>query len=286
MKLHNLVFVTAILFIGCGKSEQSRTPVARIDSETLTLEEIAARFDSTRAVSDAQIHAYVQRWITDELLYREALRRGLDQRPHIAAQLEDIRRQLVINALLEEEVYSGKPEELSERDVRTYYDEHRNEFILTNDVVLVSFVLFGDRETANAFRLSVLRGTPWSQALQAIRQDPAQRGTILAVIDSAYFTQQTLVPVELWRAAMGIGIQNPSFPIRTDEGFSVLIVWKLARQGQIAELPYVESDIRSRLTIERRRKRYDALLENLRARHAVEVLVAPGVPDTSKHQGE
>jgi len=85
---------------------------------------------------------------------------------------------------------------------------------------------------------------------------------------------------------MGIGIQNPSFPIRTDEGFYVLMVWKLARQGQIAELPYVESDIRSRLTIERRRKRYDALLENLRARHAVEVLVAPGVPDTSKHQGE
>jgi peptidyl-prolyl cis-trans isomerase C len=286
VKLHNLAIVAAILFIGCGKSEQSRTPVARIDSETLTLEEIAARFDSTRAVSDAQIHAYVQRWITDELLYREALRRGLDQRPHIAAQLEDIRRQLVINALLEEEVYSGKPEEISERDVRQYYDDHRNEFILTNDVVLVSFVLFGDRETANAFRLSILRGTPWSQALQVLRRDPAQRGTILAVIDSAYFTQQTLVPVELWRAAMGIGIQNPSFPIRTDEGFYVLMVWKLARQGQIAELPYVESDIRSRLTIERRRKRYDALLENLRARHAVEVLVAPGVPDTSKHQGE
>jgi hypothetical protein len=286
VKLHNLVIVAAILFIGCGKSEQSRTPVARIDSETLTLEEIAARFDSTRAVSDAQIHAYVQRWITDELLYREALRRGLDQRPHIAAQLEDIRRQLVINALLEEEVYSGKPEEISERDVRQYYDDHRNEFILTNDVVLVSFVLFGDRETANAFRLSVLRGTPWSQALQVLRRDPAQRGNILAAIDSTYFTQQTLVPVELWRAAMGIGIQNPSFPIRTDEGFYVLMVWKLARQGQIAELPYVESDIRSRLTIERRRKRYDALLENLRARHAVEVLVAPGVPDTSKHQGE
>lgn len=286
MKLHSLVVFTAILLVGCGKSEPSKTPVARIDSETLTLEDIVARFDSTRDVSDAQVHSYVQRWITDELLYREAVRRGLDQRPDITTKLQDIRRQLVINALLEEEVYSGTPEAISNDDVRQYYDEHRHEFILTSDVVLISFALFLDRETANGFRLAVLRGTPWSQALQAIRQDPAQRGNLVSSIDSLYFTQQTLVPAELWRAAMGIGLQNPSFPIRTEEGFYVLTVWKLARQGQTAELPYVEKEIRSRLTIERRRKRYDRLLENLRARHAVEVFVSPGVRDTSKQQGE
>lgn len=282
MKLRSLLALTAVVLIGCGKREPPRTPVARIDAETLTLEDIAARFDTTRDISDAQMQAYVQRWITDELLYREAVRRGLDQQAHIAAQLQDIRRQLVINALLEEEVYTGKPEEISSDDVRRYYEEHRNEFILTNDVVLVSFVLFLDRETANAFRLAVLRGTPWSEALQAIRQDPALRGAIVSSIDSMYFTQQTLVPVELWRAAMGIGIQSPSFPIRTEEGFYVLMVWRMGRQGQFAELPYVESEIRSRLTIERRRKLYDRLLENLRARHAVEVFVAPGVRDTSQ----
>lgn len=286
MKLRSLLTFTVIVLVGCGKSEPPKTPVARIDSETLTLEDITARFDSTHGVSDAQIHSYVQRWIIDELLYREAVRRGLDQRADIATRLQDIRRQLVINALLEEEVYSGKPEAISDDDVRRYYDEHRNEFVLTSDVVLISFVLFLDRETANAFRLAVLRGTPWSQALQAMRQDPAQSGNIVSSIDSMYFTQQTLVPAELWRAAMGIGIQNPSFPIRTEEGFYVLMVWKLARQGQLAELPYVEKEIRSRLTIERRRKLYDQLLENLRARHAVEVFVTPGIRDTSKQQGE
>jgi hypothetical protein len=284
VKRRNLLWVAIVLLIGCGKSEPPKTPVARLDTETLTLEDIAARFDSGRGLSQAQLHAYIQRWITDEMLFREAIRRGLDRQPAIATQLEDIRRRLVINALLEQEVYTASSTESSAEDVRGYYEDHKNEFLLTNDVVLASFALFLDRESANAFRFALLRGTPWSQAFQSL--DATQRASVVSSVDSMYFTQQTLIPVELWRTAMGIGVNNPSFPVRTEEGFYILIVWNIARRGQHADIAYVEREIRNRLTIERRRKLYDALVENLRAKHAVEVFVAPGLRDTTKHQGE
>jgi hypothetical protein len=244
------------------------------------MEAIRSRFDSARGVSDAQVSTYIQQWITDEMLYREAVRRGLDKLPSIATQLEDVRRRLVINALMDTEIYGAQSAASTPEEVAAYYEEHRAEFILTNDVVMVSFALFAERDAANQFRSTVLRGTPWGTAVQ----DPTHGATILALIDSTYFTQQTLFPPELWRAATGIGAGSPSFPIRTDDGYYVLLVWRYARQGQQAELAYVEPEIRNRLAIQRRQANYDSLLENLRARYAVELLVDE--PDTTTQDNE
>ncbi len=269
----------ALACIGCGERTPPETPVARVDGQTLTLEHIRARFDSARGVSDAQVHGYLQQWITDEMLYREAVRRGLDKQPSLAARLEDVRRQLVINALMDQEIYNAQTAASASGEIAAYYEEHKSEFILTNDVVLVSFTLFAERDEANQFRSAVLRGTPWGTAVR----DSIQGTAILARIDSTYFTQQTLFPPELWRAARGIGTGSPSFPIPTDEGYYVLVVWRYARQGQQAELAYVEPEIRSRLAIQRRQARFDSLLENLRARHTVEILVEP---DTATPENE
>ena len=67
------VIAVLLLLWGCQKPQAARTPVARIDNQTLTLEEIEARFDSSQALSQAQVHEYIQRWLIDELLYRESL---------------------------------------------------------------------------------------------------------------------------------------------------------------------------------------------------------------------
>jgi len=270
-----LLVLGSFVAAGCGEREVPPTPVARVDNQTLTLEDITARFDSARGASDAQVHTYIQQWITDELLYGEAVRRGLDQQTAIATQLDDIRRQLIINALLERDIYTPQTAESSAEEINEYYTIHRSEFMLSGDVVLVSFALFTERDLANQFRSAVLRGAAWNTALDAARE------TALGRVDSTYFTQQTLFPPELWRTAVGIGVGSPSFPVRTDDGYYVLLVWKHARLGQQADLAYVEKEIRSRLAIQRRRVMFNTLLENLRAQHSVELLVSPEQPDTA-----
>ncbi len=96
---------------------------------------------------------------------------------------------------------------------------------------------------------------------------------ILARVDSTYYTQSTLMPVELWRVASASTKPEPSFPVRTNEGFYIVITWKLNHQGQVADRAYVEKDIQSRLTIERRRRALDAMIETLRSKHAVEFML-------------
>jgi hypothetical protein len=269
-----------LFVVGCGRKDSSQQTLARIDDRTLTLEDVKARLDSSRGVTPAQVGEYTRRWINDEILYREALRRGLDNTEAARFQLEDIRRQLAINALLQEEVYSEKLQQFTADEVSQYYSVHSKEFTLSTDVALVSSVLFRDRDPANAFRTTVLKGIPWRQAISQVLLDPQQSSQIVAKIDSTYYTQNTLQPSELWRVAAASAKPEPSFPIRTNEGNYVLIVWKFARQGQTADLAYVENEIRSRLTIERRRRALTALVETLRSKHTVEYLLTEE-PDTS-----
>lgn len=269
------------MLTGCQSGGSSHTPVARIDNETLTLEALRAQFDSSKGVSEAQAQEYIRRWINNEILYREAIRRGLDKNETVVSRFEEARRQLVINALLEEEIYNEKSLESAPEEIGGYYQQHLHEFAVPADVAQVSFVLFSNRDAANAFRTAVLRGTPWSDALKQMRSDLEQAASIVAGVDSAYHTQATLVPAELWRVAAASMRAEPSFPIRTNDGFYILSVWKFMRKGQTADIQYVEQEIRGRLAIERRQRMLDSLMENLRAKHTVQILFKSGDGDTA-----
>lgn len=274
-----------LVIVGCQKPQQPRTPIARIDSRTLTLEEIEARFDSSRGISQAQVHEYVQRWLTDELLYQEAVRRGLDQTEDLDRRLEDIRRQLAINALLEREIFNISTEESAKEELRSYYEGNRSEFLLTQDVALVSFVFFRERDAASAFRTKVMRGTSWSEATNQLFADPQLALSVVMRADSSYYTAATLLPSELWRVVASGTRQEPSFPVRTDEGYCVVIVWKYTRRGETAELAYVGDEIRSRLAINRRQETMDKLLENLRSKHVVQIFISSVPQDTLSLRG-
>ncbi|HTY36036.1 MAG TPA: peptidyl-prolyl cis-trans isomerase, partial [Bacteroidota bacterium] len=261
------------VFAGCGRKDSGQRPVARLDDQTLTLDDVRARLDSTRGVTEAQVGEFARRWINDELLYKEALRRGLDNKDSFRASVEEAKRQLAINALLQDEVYTDKTADSSPEEISQYYAAHLREFVLPTDVALVSFLLFADRDAANSFRTSVLKGASWSQVVKQTLEDPKLASAVLAKVDSTYFNQNTLLPVELWRVAVASGKPEPSFPVHTDEGSYILIVWKLGRQGQTADQAYVENEIRTRLTIERRRQALVGLIERLRSKHAVELMV-------------
>ncbi len=281
MRRSNVVLAfVVVLLAGCGTKDSGQRAVARIDDRTLTLEDVRARLDSTRGVTSAQVGEFARRWINDELLYREAVRRGLDNKEAVRAQVEEAKRQLAINALLQDEIYTQSSVESTPEEIGQYYSAHNKEFTLPTDVALVSYLLFTDRDAANAFRTVVLKGTPWAQAVRQTMADPKLSSVILATMDSAYYTQSTLLPVELWRVASASTKQEPSFPVHTDEGSYILMVWKLSRQGRIADLAYVEREIRSRLAIDRRRRALEGLIERLRSKHAVELMVSDQV-DTS-----
>ncbi|MEM7665214.1 MAG: peptidylprolyl isomerase [Pseudomonadota bacterium] len=99
-------------------------PVSRqIDVDRSTQEQLALRFERTmgRAPTDAELDAQIERFVRDEVLYREALRLGLDQGDAV------VRRRLVskMDMSASAAAEAAIPDEAT---LRAFYDQNRGRY--------------------------------------------------------------------------------------------------------------------------------------------------------------
>lgn len=257
---------------GCSRDKQQKPYVARVDQSFLTEEELAAVHDSLGDVR-AQTRDYINEWIDTELLYQEAVRQGLAETESLRRQLEITRKRLAVGALLNRNLYAEDTADVSEDAIQALYSAGGDAFRLREDMVNISFALFSERDVANAFRSNLVRGNEWSDALRQIQTDPLMRSLLLQVADKQYFTRSNLYPQELWKLARTLGKGEVSFVVKTDNGYYVLTVHGMRRQGEMPDLEYIRAEIRDRILIEQRRARYEKLVKDLRAKHTVEVRI-------------
>ena len=261
--------VAGMYVLGCSRDRDKRY-VARVDQSVLTETDLLTASDSSRDAR-RQTLEFVNTWVATELLYQEAVRRGLSDTEEIRRQVVATRRRLAVNALLDQELFGKDSALVTERTMLEVYNSGSDEFSLQQDVAQLSFALFSDRDAANEFRSAILRGTMWHDAILRLEQDSLLRPTLLQAVDRRYFTRTTLYPEELWRLARTLNKEEVSYVAATDAGFYVLTVHGLKRQGEMPDWDYIKDELRERVLIEQRKKLYDSLLTQLREKHAVEV---------------
>ncbi len=134
--------------------------VARVGDQTLTLCDFAKRINSqnpylrARFTAPEQRRALLQSWLDSELLAAEARERHLDDAP-------EVRRSVTMQLArqLEREVRNGIPQpEVSDAEVRAYFEAHRSEYE-TEAQVRASQIAFATRAEAEAV-LAELRAHP------------------------------------------------------------------------------------------------------------------------------
>lgn len=112
-------------------AEQRAAVLAKVGERVITLGEFADTlermdpFERVRYQSAERRKLLLDEMIEVELLAQEAERRGLDQRPETRLRLQQILRDEMLERLRGQ---MPDPSEISEREVRAYYDEHRDEF--------------------------------------------------------------------------------------------------------------------------------------------------------------
>lgn len=266
------IVLAGLLLPGCVKETAQPPYVARVDQALLTEEEFAAVRDSLQALRH-QTREYINDWVTNELLYQEALRQGLTDTDELRRQVEAVRKHLAVAALLEKELYADDTSMVNEDAVAAMYNSGGEAFFLRQDVANMSFALFAERDAANSFRSMVLRGTSWSDAIRHVQLDSLLGEKLLKFASRQYVTEANLYPEELWKLSRALGRDEVSFVLKTDDGYYVLIVHGMKRKGEMPDLDYARNEIRDRLQIEQRRYRYEKLIEKLKTSHLVEIRI-------------
>ena len=272
--LAGIALATVTLFGACRRgSPHEITVIARVGNDVLTLDDARRSIDSTRGSFSSELPRFVSSWINEQLLYQESQRRGIENNTEVQRQIDMARKQIAIQNFLQERIFSDTAR-IGETALRAYYDRHRSEFFLNDDMIELNLAHFTLREDASAFAAVVARGTDWRTSFVQIAGDSSANVKPAAFITGKYYDRHTLFPPELWKVAANLRTNEVSFPVRTAGGYFVLQALASASQGTPAAFEFVRDEVRTRLLIDLRRLRYDELLATLRHQYPVETNVS------------
>ncbi|MBM4305401.1 MAG: hypothetical protein FJ115_00415 [Deltaproteobacteria bacterium] len=140
MMKKRIVFIIGIFFLlstlSCGdsgKGDLGRKELVRINKLSISIEEFRQMSEKQplegkmRLLDEKGMRDFLENYvITREVLYQEAKKKGFDKKEEILAKVDDFRRAMIIDALIEEEL-RGKSEATNE-EIQRYYRENKSLF--------------------------------------------------------------------------------------------------------------------------------------------------------------
>ncbi len=146
--LGTLLFLS-FLFSGCQKSGENglgEKDLVRINDVSISMGEFQQMLEKQplegkmKLLSEKGTRDFLENYVIPrEVFYQEAKKKGLDKNKEILAKIEDARRAILIEALLEE-VLRGRGE-VSEEEIQRYYKENQTLFTEPQEIKIRHIVV-------------------------------------------------------------------------------------------------------------------------------------------------
>lgn len=287
MKLTKFVFtilgICLLISIGCKKEKQGRV-VASVGEETLTLEELIDQIpEHIRVdVSPVVIREIVLRWINDQVLFREALIKKLDDSPRIQREFEMLKRDLLINKLVENMLSS--PLTVTDDEIQAFYSANKEAFVLSEDIVKAYHILVETNNQARNVRKRLRSNEPFEEIAREFSRDSLSAQSY----DLGYFTKQEVIS-EIAKVVFKVAVNTVPFPIKSDFGYHVVRVVDKQKSGEIKKFEIVKDEIKHKLLTKKKEDRYQRFLLQMKSKVNIQTnfqLLDSSVLDSLLYTGE
>lgn len=123
--------LAALTLGACQKKDNGPVVLAQVDQAKLTLDELRESFPAEyeKVLPREQYLDLIQRWVDDEAVYQQALRRKFEEDPILVRKLERLRRRVIIEEFLAREIAASSGVEPDEGSMTRYYENHKSEFL-------------------------------------------------------------------------------------------------------------------------------------------------------------
>lgn len=254
-----LALTAALVLSSCGRKPRSPV-VARVGDTELTLDDLYASIPAEyrdRITREQNVN-YVKQWIDTELLFQEALKRRLQREAVIRGRLEQIKRDLLSAELLTREQIEGGEVRVSDTLVQQYYQQNRETFVRSKEVVKYMQMVVADQPAAQSLMAS---------ANAANFAELAERhGGLPEDLRAPPYTPIDELPVEFQSVLGTARLGSVVGPVAMEDGFYVLHVVDRQPAGSTASLEEVRDAITERLTSQLQKREIERFLANLRMR--------------------
>ena len=251
---------------GCA-DRQDEPVVALVNGRAITQTEFDLRWGElspatrTRYEKDGGKRKFLEELITRELLMQEGRRRGLDHNDVIRDKTQRYKEQLILDELLKDKLQSKV--ELTQTELDAYYEKHATE-LLDPLKANISVMLLPNVFAAKDLEAQVNRGGNFAKFAQRYSIDektkskggelgPYRKGLVLPELDAVI---HTLKPGMV------------SGPVKTEHGYYLVMLSPLDEAIIQTDLATKER-LRQELLADKRRKRFDEVIADIRANGAV-----------------
>ncbi|NWF71436.1 MAG: peptidylprolyl isomerase [Nitrospirae bacterium] len=255
-----------LLLTGCSPPPEEGV-LALVNGRQVTQTEFDTRWgelaEATRARYEKEggKRLFLDELITRELLMQEARKLGLDQNDAIRDRTQRYREQLILDELLKDRIKAKV--ELSQEELDAYYEKHAHE-LLTPLKVRVWQMLLPNVSAAKDLEHQINQGGDFAKFAQRYSIDgktkakggdlgPYHNGLVVPEVDAVV---HTLKP------------DMVSAPIKTDAGYYLVKITALDKEIIQADVA-VRERLRQELLNEKRRKRFDGVIADIRAKAVI-----------------
>lgn len=141
----SIFICSGLLFTSCGwidKSHSDEDPVARVGKIYLYKTDIQDIAPTGVSETDSVniVHAYIQNWVLQQLLVKKAKKNLSAKQQNFDRELDLYKNSLIIHAYQNMLVSQMVDTLVSIEETERYYEEHKENFMLKNNIVRVQFV--------------------------------------------------------------------------------------------------------------------------------------------------
>ncbi len=259
-----LISLSTIAFI-CDTNQQSGRVIAVVGDETLTLKQLVRDLPPhiRSGLSSVDIRASVIEWINEEVLYQEARSRQLDKREDVIREFERLKRELLINKLVEQTL--GEDVTITEEEIQGYYEANKDSYVLSQDLVHAYHLLVATRQEATEVRNRLRSGESFQQVAQQAGEDS------LANIDWdwGYFSQNDVIP-EISQVVFKLRKNSVSQPVKSDLGYHIFQLVDRQDKGEVQPLAMVREEIRMKLREKKKQDMYQRFLLQMKSKYKIQ----------------
>jgi len=257
----------AIALLGCGKesgtAKNSGPSVLKVNDWSYSAADMekeigqqlrqAPQMQPFFASKEGQ-KQFLDRIARRELLLQEAEKRKMGETPDVAEQVANLRRELMIRALVQDEI--GNKVKVEDKDVEEYFKAHPDEFL--GDTVHLRHIVVKNEDEAKDIKARLAKNESFDDLAKKYSQDSA---TAAKGGDLGFLSREQVLP-EFARAAFSLKSGEVSDPVKTPFGFHVIKLIE-RKAGQPASLDQVKGQLQRRLTEERQSQRFQTWMKEL-----------------------
>jgi len=265
-----VVLAGAAFLAGCG--EQKSTPalggavLASVNGDKLTVPELDSLSPEGFEITRENLPKILDKWVSNTLMYQEAVRRGVEKEPQAQARLKRLERDYLVNELLDRLTSSIK---IGSDQQMQYFNQHKEEFSYE---VKITRIVIADSLMAAQVLSELKAGADFTKLAKEWSQDL----TLAAGQESRYFARNVGDPrmggdPTVAEAIFALSPGQISDVVPSQEGYQII---RLADKKKVkADVTFAEAkdEIEAILSYRRSQAVVDSVLTALREKAKIDL---------------